>query len=199
MFQTAPGCSIPHLNQIREEYEVRERHSLLANVSFPNLAPLVTEFYRSLPEPLFFVMHLPLSQQEERQLCYPPDRHYQEVLYLDHQTRAQIDAIMDSYGPLLLADGISQFAIASHTSNQEIFVQKFKIVSIFAPQPRDFIPLVERYGLRQVPRVTTAWDTISRSSAAECTRISYEGMDAYMVAEALKKQGMYRSSVEPSD
>ncbi len=135
IFQTAPGCSIPYPDQIREEYEVRESHSILANISFPHLRPLVEEVFHSLPEPLFFVLQLPLSVQEEQLLRYPRGQAGQEVLYLDNQSLSQIEAIWQSYGSLLLADGLSQFAIASQKSHQEIFVQKYKITALFSPSP----------------------------------------------------------------
>ncbi len=192
IFQTAPGCSIPYPDQIREEYEVREGHSILANISFPHLRPLVEEVFRSLPEPLFFVLQLPLSVQEEQMLRYPRGQAHQEVLYLDNQSLSQIEAIWESYGSLLLDDGLSQFAIASQKSNQEIFVQKYKITALFSPQPREFVPLLERYGLREVKHLVTPWDTFTAATPGECRRVSYEGMDVFLVAEELKKQGMYR-------
>ena len=76
----------PYPDQIREEYEVREGHSILANISFPHLRPLVEEVFHSLPEPLFFVLQLPLSVQEEQLLRYPRGQAHQEVLYLDNQS-----------------------------------------------------------------------------------------------------------------
>ena len=195
MFQTAPGCFIPYPDQLREEYVVREGHSILANISFPHLGPFVQAFYQALSEPLFFVLQLPLSAQEERLLYHPQGKIHQEVLYLEQQSREQIAAIMEAYGSLLLADGISQFAIASHESGEEIFVQSYKVTSLFSPAPRNLVPLLTRFGLREVPRLTTAWDTFTPAVSGRCRRVCYEGLDAWMVAEELKKQGMYRYEV----
>lgn len=195
MFQTAPGCFIPYPDQLREEYAVREGHSILANISFPHLGPFVQAFYQALPEPLFFVLQLPLSAQEERLLYPSRGKIHQEVLYLDQQSKDQIAAILKAYGSLLLADGISQFAIASHKSGEEIFVQQYKVTSLFSSAPRDFIPLLTRFGLREVPRLTTAWDTFTSAAPGRCRRVCYEGLDAFLVAEELKKQGMYRYEV----
>ena len=112
------------------------------------MKPLITEFYQSIPEPLFFVLQIPLSIQEERQLGHDRILH-QEVCYLDGQTRDQIDSILNLYGQILLEDGISQFAIASHSNDEEIFIQKYKLVSLYSPSPRRFIPLLQRYGLTE--------------------------------------------------
>ena len=66
MFQTAPGVTIPFPERIQEQFQVYEGQSIQANISFEKLKPLITEFYQSIPEPLFFVLQIPLSIQEER-------------------------------------------------------------------------------------------------------------------------------------
>ena len=129
MFQTAPGVTIPLPERIQEQFQVYEGQSIQANISFEKLKPLITEFYQSIPEPLFFVLQIPLSIQEERQLGHDRILH-QEVCYLDGQTRDQIDSILNLYGQILLEDGISQFAIASHSNDEEIFIQKYKLVGL---------------------------------------------------------------------
>ena len=194
MFQTAPGVTIPFPEKIQEQFQVYEGQSIQANISFEKLKFLLTEFYQSLPEPLFFVLQLPLSIQEERQLGYDKILH-QEVCYLDGQTRNQIDSILNSYGEILLEDGISQFAIASHVNHEEIFIQKYKLTDLYSPSPRRFIPLLQRYGLTETDHLVTPWDTFSRKAPGECRRISIDGVDVYTIAERLKQQGLYRAKI----
>ncbi len=194
MFQTAPGVTIPFPEKIQEQFQVYEEQSIQANISFEKLKPLLTEFYQSLPEPLFFVLQLPLSIQEERQHGFDKILH-QEVCYLDGQTREQIDSILNSYGQILLEDGMSQFAIASHVNHEEIFIQKYKLTDLYSPSPRRFIPLLQRYGLTETDHLFTVWDTFSQEAPGECRRISINGWDAYDIAERLKKKGMYRAKI----
>lgn len=194
MFQTAPGMTIPFPEKIQEQFQVYEGQSIQANISFEKLKFLLTEFYQSLPEPLFFVLQLPLSIQEERQLGYDKISH-QEICYLDGQTRNQIDSILNSYGEILLEDGISQFAIASHVNHEEIFIQKYKLTDLYSPSPRRFIPLLQRYGLTETDHLVTPWDTFSRKAPGECRRISIDGVDVYTIAERLKQQGLYRAKI----
>ncbi len=194
MFQTASGVTIPFPERIQEQFQVYEKQSIRANISFEKLKPLITEFYQSLPEPLFFVLQIPLSILEERQLGFDQTLH-QEVCYLDGQTRDQMDAILNSYGHILLEDGISQFAIASHFSHEEIFIQKYKLIDLYSPSPRRFIPLLQRYGLTETDHLFTVWDTFSHETPGECRRVSIEGLDAYAIAECLKKIGMYRAQI----
>ena len=194
MFQTAPGVTIPFPEKIQEQFQVYEGQSIQANISFEKLKFLLTEFYQSLPEPLFFVLQLPLSIQEERQLGYDKILH-QEVCYLDGQTRNQIDSILNSYGEILLEDGISQFAIASHVNHEEIFIQKYKLTDLYSLSPRHFIPLLQRYGITKTDHRFTVWDTFSQETPGECRRISMKGLDVYDIAERLKEQGMYRAKI----
>ncbi len=194
MFQTAPGVTIPFPDKIKEQFQVYNEKSVRANISFEKLKPILTEFYQSLPEPLFFVLQLPLSIHEELQLG-SNDTLHQEVCYLDGQTREQIDAIMDQYGQILLEDGISQFAVASHVSGEEIFIQKYKLTDFYSRSPRRFIPFLQRYGLTETENLFTVWDTFSRETPGECRRIYIEGSDIFFVAEQLKKQGMYRAKI----
>ena len=173
MFQTAPGMTIPFPEKIQEQFQVYEGQSIQANISFEKLKFLLTEFYQSLPEPLFFVLQLPLSIQEER----------------------QIDSILNSYGEILLEDGISQFAIASHVNHEEIFIQKYKLTDLYSLSPRHFIPLLQRYGITETDHLFTVWDTFSQETPGECRRISMKGLDVYDIAERLKEQGMYRAKI----
>lgn len=193
MFQTAPGVTIPFPEKITQEYQIYERKYIYANVSFEKLQLLVSDFYKSLPEPLFFMLQLPLSLNKIKELGLDETELYQEVLYLDGQTQSQIDSIMASYGELLLRDGMSQFAIASHQSGDEIFLQKYKLVSIYSQTPENYISLLKRHGLRQTDRLVTVWDTFSPEHPGECNRINIDGLDALDVAEILKKQGMYHA------
>lgn len=194
MFKTAPGVTIPFIGRIHEEYQVYEDQSLYFNISFEKLRPLIEEFYKALPEPLFIALHVPISINEERKLGNDQILH-DEVLYLDGQTHSQIDSIMKSYGQILLNDGMSQFAISSHVTREEIFIEKYKITEIFSRNPRKYIPLLEKYGLAETSDLVTAWDTFSQDFPGECRLVNMEGLDIYGVADILKKAGMYRAKI----
>ncbi|MGN0569158.1 MAG: hypothetical protein ACI4N4_01485 [Candidatus Fimenecus sp.] len=194
MFQTAPGVTIPFPDKIQEQFQVYEGKSIYANISFEKLKPILTEFYHSLPEPLFFVLQLPLLMHEERKMG-DSNTFHQEVCYLDGQTKSQIDDIIEKYGQILLEDGMSQFAVASHVNNEEIFIQKYKLTAFYSSSPRRFIPFLQRYGLTETDNLITVWNTFSQETPGECRRVSINGFDVYDVAEQLKKQGLYRAKI----
>lgn len=194
MFQAAPGVTIPFPDKILEEYQIFKGESIHANVSYEKLSAFVSDFYKALPEPLFLVMQLPLSIDEENEMGFNEIFH-QEVLYLDGQMQSQINTIMTSYGQILLSDGLSQFAIASHKNHEEIFIEKYKVVSIYSEVPEKYESLLLKYGLRRTDHLITAWDTFSQDYPGECRKIRIEGLDSYNVADILKKQGMYRAKI----
>lgn len=192
MFQTAPGVTIPYPKKIKEEYQLFPK-AVMANISYEKLHPLVQEFYQELEEPLFFVLQIPLSRKEEEE--FSDGEFHQKVMYLDGLTKRQVAGIFNRYGEVLLQDGMSQFAVASHRSKEEIFVQKYKLTEIYAPDPQKYLPLLKRYGLTASEEMTTVWNTFSRESPGECRRVTVSGMDCYTVAEALEKQGMYVAKI----
>lgn len=138
-----------------EEYQIIEGESICANINYEKIAAFVTNYYRTLPEPLFLVMQLSLSIDEENKMGFEKILH-QEVLYLDGQTQSQIDTIMTSYGQQLLSDGLSQFAIASHQSHEEIFIQKYKVVSLYSEMAEKYAILLTKYGLHKTDHLITA-------------------------------------------
>ena len=65
-----------------------------------------------------------------------PDAEADEVWYLDGMTKKQLTMILDGYGELLCQDGLSAFAIGSLTTEEELFVQKYKVLSIYSETVR---------------------------------------------------------------
>jgi len=195
MFQTASGVSIPFPKKIQEQFEVFEK-SLLFNLSFEKFKPLIAEFLEQLSEPLFFVLELPLSQDEEAELRKSNfDPFHKKVCYLDGQSKWQIKAILVAYGDLLLNDGMSQFAIASHETKDEIYIQKYKVTSIFSNHPERYVDFLKKYGLTQTEKLLTPWDTFSRETPGEVWKIEMNGMDGFDVYDALTKEGLYVAKI----
>ena len=195
MFQTASGVTIPFPERIKEEFQVFENR-ILFNLSFEKLEPLVEEFLDQLLEPLFLVLEIPLSQQEESELR-KGDIHsfHKKICYLDGQSKDQIKAILNKYGTLLLNDGLSQFAVYSHTTKDGIYIQKYKIISIFSNMPTEHIQFLKNYGLAQTDNLINAWDTFSYETPGEAWRIEINGIDIFDVYDDLVKMGMYIAKI----
>ncbi|MFR2289187.1 MAG: hypothetical protein ACLS69_05265 [Butyricicoccus sp.] len=127
MFQTAAGVTVPFPEKLSEQYEL-DGNTITANLSFEKLSDFVHSFYAELDEPLFLAIH--------------PDAESDEVWYLDGMTKKQLTMILDGYGELLYQDGLSAFAIGSLTTEEELFVQKYKVLSIYS-ETQAFVPLLK--------------------------------------------------------
>ena len=123
MFQTAAGVTVPFPEKLSEQYEL-DGNTITANLSFEKLSDFVHSFYAELDEPLFLAIH--------------PDAESDEVWYLDGMTKKQLTMILDGYGELLYQDGLSAFAIGSLTTEEELFVQKYKVLSIYSEDRKAF-------------------------------------------------------------
>jgi len=202
MFQTAQGVTIPFPEKIKEEFQVHDG-SIRFHLSFEKLGPMLDDFIMRLEEPLFFAMHLPLTRDEEQALRPDEDisapgwinKFHDKVCYLDGQSKEQIQAILRQYAEVLLADGMSQFAVASHVTGDEMFIMKYKLVDIYCEQPQYYFGLLEKYGVTRTDKLFTVWDTFSRDAPGQTRLAEIGGITAYEVYEALAKQDMYEAKI----
>jgi len=157
---------------------------------------MVDAFLDQLAEPLFFVLEIPLTQQEEAEIRKDNvGPFHKKVCYLDGQTRDQIKVILQEYGELLFNDGMSQFAIASHTTNDELYIQKYKVMSIYCDESEKYIEFLKKYGLGQTDNLRTAWDTFSHETPGQARKIEINGLNIYATYHALEKRGMYAAKI----
>ncbi len=177
MFQTAAGVTVPFPEKLSEQY-LLDGDTLTCNLSFEKLSDFVHSFYAALEEPLFLAVH--------------PDAESEEVWYLDGMTKKQLTMILDGYGELLLQDGLSAFAIGSLATNEELFVQKYKVLSIYSPQIARFTALLDRFGITRTDRLITAWDTFSEEHPGAAERLEVAGETVTDMIRELQKIGMYK-------
>lgn len=177
MFQTAAGITIPFPEKLHEQYQ-REGDSLICNLSFEKLADFISAYYAMLQEPLFLAIH--------------PDAEQEEVWYLDGMTKKQLTTILDGYGELLYQDGLSAFAIGSLATEDELFVQKYKILSLYSTQADRCETLLQRFGLTRTTHLITAWDTFSEQHPGSTERLEIAGQTVPDMIQALCAIGMYR-------
>lgn len=177
MFQTAAGVTVPFPEKLCEQYVV-EGGNVTCNLSFEKLSDFVHAYYASLTEPLFLAIH--------------PDAEGDEVWYLDGMTKKQLTMILDGYGELLLQDGLSAFAIGSLATEDELFVQKYKMLSLYSPQPARVEKLLARFDVPRTDEIVTAWDTFSEDHPGAAQRLEIAGMTVPDAITDLQKIGMYK-------
>ena len=184
MFQTAAGVTVPFPEKLSEQYEL-DGSTITANLSFET-APFICldgmnekgVSIAELDEPLFLAIH--------------PDAESDEVWYLDGMTKKQLTMILDGYGELLYQDGLSAFAIGSLTTEEELFVQKYKVLSIYSETAKRFVPLLKKYGMEPTGHLVTAWDTFSEEKPGAAERLEIAGQTVPDMIKELCKIGMYK-------
>ena len=164
MFQTAAGVTVPFPEKLSEQYEL-DGNTLTATLSFETLSDFVHSFYAELGD---------------------------EVWYLDGMTKKQLTMILDGYGELLYQDGLSAFAIGSLTTEEELFVQKYKVLSIYSETAKRFVPLLKKYGMEPTGHLVTAWDTFSEEKPGAAERLEIAGQTVPDMIKELCKIGMYK-------
>ena len=178
MFQTAAGVTVPYPEKLSEQY-VQDGNTITLNLSFEKLADFVHSFYAELDEPLFLAVH--------------PDAESDEVWYLDGMTKKQLTMILDGYGELLYQDGLSAFAIGSLRTEEELFVQKYKVLSIYSETVQRFEKLLARYDVTRTTGLVTAWDTFSEAHPGSAERLEIAGQTIPDMIKELEKIGMYKA------
>ncbi len=179
MIQTAAGVSVPFPEKLEEQYQ-RDGDTATLNLSFEKLHDFVSAFAGKLPEPLFLAIH--------------PDAEAEEVWYLDGMTKKQLAMILDGCGELLYQDGLSAFAVGSLATDEELFVQKYKVLSLYSPQLERFLPLLARFGVTPTANLVTAWDTFSPEHPGEAQRLEIAGQTVPDLIRELQKIGMYQGA-----
>lgn len=195
MFQCARGVTIPFPDRIKEEYEVFPE-DLTFQPSFEKIRPMLLDFIEEAQAPFFLALHLPLSEQEEQKLR--PDENapfHQRICYLDGQTREQLLTILSRFGEILLHDGMTEFAVASHNTHEEFFVRRYKLIQLYSPQPNKWEPLMAKYGIKKTDKLVTVWDTFSKEHPGTCCRYEKDGLDVYAVYQELIRYGMYEAKI----
>lgn len=195
VFQISPAYTMPFPERVKEEFEVFE-HCITFNLSFEKIIPLFIDFVEYLVEPLFFVLEIPLTLYEEKEIPKNDNEcSHKKVCYLDGQTKAQIKSIIDEHGEVLLTDGLSQFAVASHKTYDELFVKKYQVISLLTENPADYFDFLKGYGLVQTDSLVTAWDTFSPDALGEARSVDINGISIYDVYDSLKEMGLYDAKV----
>jgi hypothetical protein len=194
-FKLASGVSVPSLEGIHECYEVRNKgrySSFAINLSLDTLEILLKRFCMDLVEPCFFVIEIPTNLDIEKKIrTKEPALFHSDVFYYDNCSRNTLLKIMDTYGEVLLNDGMSSFGFASHVNKDEIFVGKYKVTNIFTAEPLRYHQMLKEQNIPEENEIKTVWNNFSEDAPGEAQSLELDGKTVYDVVEKLTKQGMY--------
>ena len=174
MLTMRKGFSIPFADKLSEGYKT-DGKLFTANVSAQKTLPLLESFIKLHEnERLFFILELPTPQTAE-----PKDENgniitfHKDIYYLDDCTSAMIRDVLDIVGKILLDDGISQFGVGSHITNDEMMI------------------FFENAGIRKENNLVTASDMLSPTTPGECMMCEQDGRTVYDIPPVFAELGMY--------
>ena len=194
-FQLPKGATVKNLDGIHECFYVRElknNYKFIANVSFENTDEMIRDFCRELEEPCFFILEVPTNEKDEIALreAGEPGRHG-DLYYLDGISRARMFEIFDKYGELLLNDGMVRFGFASHASRDEIYIDKYNIVIIYAIDRARYEKFFLERGIPQEEKIKTVYQNFTKDVPGESRRIDIDGKSIYDIVDDLKPEGLH--------
>lgn len=199
-FKLPEGTDIPDISGLENGYETSgDGKSVTALLSAEKLAPFISDVTEAMEEPIFFFIELPCSEDEERELRRSPsDNFHYRLYYLDNCTKPVIRAILKTYGDLLISDGLCRFGFGGNESGDEIYVQTYKVTSVFCGgvlRADTVGGLLEKRGAKRTEKLLTPWDILSPSNPGTCARVENDGMTVFDLPELLADAGMYFAEI----
>ena len=186
------------LEGVKTAYSVGENSFIDSVLSAELIRPFLEQGVKQLPEPHFFFIELPCTEDEEKALrkSKSAPSHY-KVYYLDNCTEEVSQAILKRYGALLINDGLTRFGFGSNLSGEEIYVMDYQQVQVYADDLR-FIPLFETLGAERVSELRTPWDNFTPENVGVSAAVEIEGETTSDIPENLSEEGMYLAETRES-
>jgi len=200
LFQLAQGNSALNLDGIHECYQVEQaacaagdapKYILTINISFENLLPLLETFCTHLDDPGFFFCEVPVSQTEEKLRESGKSPFHYNVYYKDGCRREELLGILGKYGKWLLPDGMACFGFASHITDDEIYVMKYKIVRIYTRNLQKYQSMLEHLRVPREEKIRTVWQNFTKNTPGTCSLETVDGKTVYDIIKELMENGLY--------
>lgn len=194
MLNMRKGFSVSFADKLNEGYKV-DGNLFTANVSAEKTLQLLENFIKLHDdEKLFFILELPTPDTAE-----PKDENgniialHNDIYYLDDCTPAMIRDVLDIIGEILLDDGISQFGVGSHITNDEMMICKYNIVNLYRNDEQSglYDGFFENSGIDKTDNLVTAWDMITPETPGECKMCKKDGRTVYDIPSVFAELGMY--------
>lgn len=195
-FELAAGVEVADLTGIHEGFSsrgtARGYHQLTVNVSAPRLLETVRELARQVSEPGFVVLEVPCEENTEAALREDEGAPFhRDVYYLDGIDFARFVQLLETNAAVLLEDGEVNFGFGSHDGYDEVFVGAYKIVSVYAGEPRKYIDalVAMRFGMED--QIRTIWENISIESPGRRRSLAVDGRTVRDLIAELQDEGLY--------
>lgn len=179
MFTLAQGVAVDDISGIHEAYSV-EGNNIVSNISVDKLKEVLISLCHGMTAPVFFFIEIPQEDSDEK-----------KTYYLDNCTIDVAVAIIKRYGDILINDGIVLFGFGSHKDNDEIYVQEYKVLTVYSEKLTKYISILDKMQIPKENNIVTVWDILSENNTGELSAVEVENENIYDIIENLSAEGMY--------
>ena len=193
LFETIQGAVLGRdaLKGVCSCYKPGENGFIDSVLSAELIKPFLQKAVKLLPEPHFFFLEIPCTEQEEAQLRKSDkDPSHYNVYYLDGCTEPVTQAIIKRYGELLINDGLTRFGFGSNSTGEEIYVLDYQQINVYSEDGR-FEKVYKELGVPEAERVVTPWENFTPDNVGISMAVEIEGEQCSDIPLNLKKEGMY--------
>lgn len=193
MLKMIKGVKINDADKLNEEYTIKE-NGFIANINVDKILKIINEFVDMQEEPLFLILEVPTSKDNEYIKGNIIQQTHKDVYYLDNMSIPFVKKLLKSFGKLFVNDGMSQIGVGNHVTNAEIIKGKYNVVTIFKGKDDldKYQKLLENNNIKKVEELVTAWNFFTQSNPGECNLIEEDGKSVYDAIDILTKEaGLY--------
>jgi hypothetical protein len=186
----AHGIKLPFPNLIKKEYEVNN-NTIIFNADVDDLLDVIIDFVKSLEQPIFFFIEIPVKKEVEDKLRKKDtDPFHIDVYYWDYIDNLTLTTILKRYGELLLNDGLVRFGVGSK-GREEIYVRKYKVTYILSNNIEKHQEILNQYNYVRTDNLVTPYDTFSTNNPGTAYAIKVDGFNIFDLVEMLQSKGLY--------
>lgn len=201
MLKMIKGAKIKDADKLSEGYQVIEG-DIRANIDADKMAKVFKAFLKAQKDPLFLILEVPASADDEKAKDGIVKHFHTDVYYLDNIPSEAAIELFGLLGNLFINDGLSQIGFGNFVTQAEIMTQKYNVVDVHPG--KDDLGLYEKIlsdnGIEKVDSLKTAWDYFTSSNPGASVKIEEDGKTVYDIVGFLQKEaGLYLAETRESD
>lgn len=191
MLEMKKGCKVARSDVLCEQYQICE-NSIIANVNASKIEEVFQHFIAIQQERLFFILELPASENDEIKLRKDNTAPmHKDIYYIDGLTSEQALVLLMRYGELLINDGLCQFGFGVHDNSAELMSNKYNVLELWTNDIGKYHDFFDAHDIPQTEKIVTAWDTFSKETPGQCSRVEIDGRNIFDLPRELADWGIY--------
>ena len=179
------GYKVNGTGLIKESYAI-EGETIFIHLEAKHYKDVMLKLCLQLPEPVFFILEIPCDELKEKELRKSNyDPFHKEICYIDGLSHEAIETFFESFGDILVNDGLSTFGFSSHNDQIEVMKDEYNCLRVYASKKEPFINVLTNNKIPLVDNIVLVSDVLSHENPGYCER--YTSKNGY--PETLSSHG----------